>query len=444
MSQEDKGPGRSASPAKSLGEENLDRLEQGLRQLARAHGRMQDLLDSVLAISRELNLNLVLHKIIGTARQLVGARYAALGVLGGGGAFTDLITSGFGADLTARLSGTLPHGTGLLGDLVRDPAPLRVEDLAHHPHAAGFPEGHPRMSTLLGVPIRVRNTVYGNLYLADKTDGGPFTDDDEAVVTALASAAGVAIENARLYEQLRRATEEFQRRLLPDMPRLDGLELHAHYQPSTEAPRIGGDWYDLIHLPDRVPCLMLGDVMGHGIPAATVMSQISNMLRVIAFDEQEPPSRILHRLDVVLHELHGGPMATVIIARLAPEGPGRRLQWASAGHLPPLLVTPGHEARYLHADTGLPLGVDPDLPRPDHEEPLPVGSILLLHTDGLVEQRGEPIDTGMGKAAGIAATYVGRPLPDLVDALVEARGGTFEDDVALLAARVTPRSEEVG
>lgn len=444
MNLEDQSRDGFVPSAKSLGEENLDRLEQGLQQIARAHGRMQDLLDAVLLISRELELNLVLHKIIDTARQLVDARYAALGVLGPDDEFTDLITSGFGADQTARLGGKLPHGTGLLGALVRDPRPLRVQDLAHHPQAAGFPEGHPPMSTLLGVPIRVRSTIYGNLYLADKTRGGAFTDDDEAVVTALASAAGVAIENARLYEQLRRATEEFQRRLLPDIPQLDGLELHAHYQPSTEAPRIGGDWYDFIHLPDRVPCLMLGDVMGHGIPAASVMSQISNMLRVIAFDEQEPPSRILHRLDTVLHELHGGPMATVIIARLEPEGTGRRLQWASAGHLPPLLVTPGHEAAYLHADTGLPLGVDPDVPRPDHEHHLPSGSTVLLHTDGLVEQRGESLDTGMHEAAAIAATYAGKPLPDLVDALVQARAGTFEDDVALLAARITPGPVESG
>ncbi|GGR66785.1 PP2C family protein-serine/threonine phosphatase [Streptomyces roseolus] len=444
MNLEDKGPDGFAPSAKSLGEENLDRLEQGLQQIARAHGRMRDLLDAVLLISRELDLNLVLHKIIETARQLVDARYAALGVLGPDGEFTDLITSGFGADQTARLGDTLPHGTGLLGALVRDPQPLRVQDLAHHPQAVGFPEGHPPMSTLLGVPIRVRSTIYGNLYLADKAGGGAFTDDDEAVVTALASAAGVAIENARLYEQLRRATEEFQRRLLPDIPHLDGLELHAHYQPSTEAPRIGGDWYDFIRLPDRVPCLMLGDVMGHGTPAATVMSQISNMLRVIAFDEQEPPSRILHRLDTVLHELHGGPMATVIIARLEPEGTGRRLQWASAGHLPPLLVTPGHEARYLHADTGLPLGVDPDVPRADHEEHLPAGSTVLLHTDGLVEHRGESLDVGMDEAAGIAATYASKPLPALVDALVKARAGTFEDDVALLAARITPSTNQSG
>ncbi|MFB7175910.1 SpoIIE family protein phosphatase [Streptomyces sp. NPDC056254] len=112
------------------------------------------------------------------------------------------------------------------------------------------------------------------------------------------------------------------------------------------------------------------------------------------------------------------------------------------GHLPPLLVTPGHEARYLHADTGLPLGVDPDVPRPDHEEHLPAGTTILLHTDGLVEQRGESLDTGMEEAAGIAATYAGESLPHLVDALIKARSGAFDDDVALLAARITPSPKE--
>ncbi|MGA5799000.1 SpoIIE family protein phosphatase [Streptomyces cellulosae] len=98
----------------------------------------------------------------------------------------------------------------------------------------------------------------------------------------------------------------------------------------------------------------------------------------------------------------------------------------------------GHEASYLHADTGLPLGVDPDIPRRDHEQHLPAGTTVLLHTDGLVEQRGASLDAGMAEAAGIAATRIGEHLPDLVDALISARAGTFEDDVALLAARISP------
>ncbi|MFI6360721.1 SpoIIE family protein phosphatase [Streptomyces sp. NPDC050743] len=321
---------------------------------------------------------------------------------------------------------------------MRDPRPLRVDNMASHPHAVGFPAGHPVMTTLLGVPIRVRETVYGNLYLADKADG-PFTDEDQDVVTALAGAAGVAIENARLYERLRLATEEFQRRLLPRMPHLEGLELEARYEPSTEAPRIGGDWYDVIHLSGKVPCLMGGDVMGHGLESATVMSQISNMLRVIAFDQREPPSRILSRLDEVLHELHGGPLATVQVARLEPATDGGRLmRWSCAGHLPPLLVTADHQARYLHSEVGLPLGVDPGLPRPDNEHVLPADSTVLLHTDGLVEHPAGTLEDGMRHVAQIAAAHATEPLPHLCDALLtHRRRRTFHDDVALLAARVT-------
>ncbi|GAA4838123.1 GAF domain-containing SpoIIE family protein phosphatase [Kitasatospora terrestris] len=420
-----------------LGEDDLDRIQAGLRQIARTHGRMQELLAAVLAVSRELDLDAVLHIITDTARQLVGARYAALGVLDEDGAFTQLVTAGEGAQAFAALGDRMPHGEGILGDLVRHPAPLRVDDLGTHPHAQGFPEGHPPMTTLLGVPVLVRERVYGNLYLADKTDGTSFTDVDQDIVTALAGAAGVAIENARLYQQLRRATEDFQRRLLPAMPTVEGLELHVRYQPATQAPRIGGDWYDLVRLADRVPCLVIGDVMGHGIEAAALMSQISNMLRVIAYDEQEPPSRILRRLDEVLHELHDAPMATVTVARLEPHpGGGRLLRWASAGHLPPLVAVPGGRAFYLPTDAGPPLGVEPELHRTDHEEHLPVGATVVLHTDGLVERRDHPIDHTMAHLARTAAARTADPLPDLCDALLGEQQ-VLPDDVALLAVRVT-------
>ncbi|AXI80050.1 PP2C family protein-serine/threonine phosphatase [Peterkaempfera bronchialis] len=436
---DDARPGLGAHRAGGLDDDDLDRIRTGLRQAADLHQRMHRLLDAVLSISGELELSSVLHTIADAARALVDARHGALGVLNEEGDFAELIPSGEGAEGFAAL-GLTPHGEGILGELVRNPRPLRVDSLASHPHAAGLPAGHPVLETLLGVPILVRGVVYGNLYLADKNDGSPFTEADESVVSALAGAAGVAIENARLYRRLREATEEFQRRLLPDLPDLGALHLEARYQPSSEIPRVGGDWYDLIRLPDGAPCLMIGDVMGHDLHAATVMSQISNMLRVIAFDEQEPPSRILHRLDEVLHRLHGGPMATVLVARLDEQGPDHwRLWWASAGHLPPLLITPDGRARYLYGgESGIPLGVDPDLPRPDHHETVTSGSTLLLFTDGLIEHPRHSLDRGMGDLARVAEAMTGRPLPDLCDALLGHRGGVFHDDVALLALRLAP------
>ncbi|WP_200926681.1 GAF domain-containing SpoIIE family protein phosphatase [Sphaerimonospora mesophila] len=416
-------------------DEELGRIQAGLRQLADQYGMLRGLLDAVLAIGAELELEPVLHRIVEAGRGLVRARYGALGVLNEAGQFIEMISSGFCRDHSSARGEELPHGSGLLGDLVRDPRPLRVDDLATHPGAAGFPREHPVMTTLLGVPIRVRQAIYGNLYLADKA-GGPFTAEDQEVVMALAGAAGMAIENARLYRRTCRATEDFQRRLLPEMPHLEGWELQARFQPSSRAPCIGGDWYDLIRLPDGVPCLVIGDVMGHDVQAAIVMSQISNMLRVIALDEQESPSRILRRLDRVLHWLHGGPMATVVVARLEQAaGSGRRLRWTSAGHLPPLLAVPGERARYLYADVGVPLGVDPDLPRTDNHVDLPGGAAVLLHTDGLVENRDHSIGQGMDQIAAVATTHAADPLARLCDALLAHPGGAFEDDVALLAVR---------
>ncbi|GGV77079.1 MULTISPECIES: PP2C family protein-serine/threonine phosphatase [Streptomyces] len=430
-------PSRRSPLIPPLGERDLDQIQAGLRQLAHAHSRMRQLLDAVVSISSALDVDVVLHTIVDTARQLGRARYAALGVLDETGAFVQLIASGFG-DGDVRDKGKLPHGAGLLGELIRHPEPLRVDNLAAHPRASGFPEGHPRMSTLLGVPIRVRDTVYGNLYLADKEGDEAFTDEDQEYLVALASAAGVAIENARLVQRLRQATEDFQRRLLPDLASLPGLAFQARYQPSTEAPRVGGDWYDVICLPDKVPCVMVGDVMGHGIEAATVMSRISNMIRVIAYAEGQPPSRVLHRLDALLHHLHDAPMATALVARIEPadSGEGRFLHWCSAGHLPPLLITPDNRARYLTAEAGPPLGVSPELTRPDHRHPLPCGATVLLHTDGLIEERGHSYDDGMRQVADTAARCATAPLEGLCDALLAQRQGTFHDDVALLAVRV--------
>lgn len=172
-----------------------------------------------------------------------GARYGALGVLDEEGEFADLFTWGVPEEVKDAI-GRMPTTHGLLGELVSYPRPLRVNDVSAHPSFREFPAGHPVMRSLLGAPILVRGTVYGNMYLADKRGGGPFAGDDERIIAALASAAGVTIENARLYERIRRSTEDFQRSLLPRLPNLGGLRACARYRPAGSAPRIGGDWYD--------------------------------------------------------------------------------------------------------------------------------------------------------------------------------------------------------
>jgi signal transduction histidine kinase len=154
------------------------------------------LLDAVVAISTDLDLHRVLSRIVESACELTGATYGALGVLDRSGGLQNFIVHGIDPEVRRQI-GDLPHGRGILGVVIKDPRPLRLDDLTQHPQSYGFPPWHPPMTTFLGVPIEVHGTVFGNLYLPEK-DGG-FTAEDEETVSALAGAAGHVIGNARTY-----------------------------------------------------------------------------------------------------------------------------------------------------------------------------------------------------------------------------------------------------
>jgi signal transduction histidine kinase len=171
-----------------------------------AQERLRRLLHANRSIVQELSLPAVLHRIVATARDVAGARYAALGVIGADGLLEQFLHVGLDDD-AVRTIGELPKGRGVLGALIEDPKPIRLTRISDDPRSSGFPEGHPPMTTFLGVPIRSRDAVFGNLYLTDRVDGGPFTAEDEELVLALAATAGVAIENARLYDESRRRQE---------------------------------------------------------------------------------------------------------------------------------------------------------------------------------------------------------------------------------------------
>ncbi|AVV44149.1 SpoIIE family protein phosphatase [Streptomyces sp. ID05-04B] len=400
--------------------------------------QLRHLLDGIAAVSANLDTRGMLHHIVEAATDLVAARYGALGVLDESGKVIDLITVGIDDPHLCAVMG-LPQGHGLLHTMVDDREPLRVADVPTHPRSAGFPPGHPVMRTLLGVPLMVRGTVYGDLYVADKRDGTPFDDDDEGLLTALASAAGVSLENARLYEHLKHAAEHFQRRMLPVLPDLTPLEVAARYEPASELPRLGGDWYDAMVLPDGATWVVVGDVTGHDVEAAPLMGQIRNMLRAIALDRAEPPGMIVSRLDRVLTMFDEPPTATLVLGRIErdPADGGRyTFGWSNAGHLPPLLVGADGSTRYLApARHGIPVGIEASVPRFSHNHPLAPGSTLLLFTDGLVERRDQDIDTGLDGLAEQAAHLATAPLEELCDALISRNRQVFDDDVALLALR---------
>ena len=199
--------GQSASPLReTLSQlrlrELLVEVQDRVEQIVRGRDRLDGLVEAMLMVTSGLELDLTLKTIVHTAIDLVDAGYGALGVRGHHHELVEFIYEGIDAG-TRELIGPLPEGRGVLGHLIDEPKPIRLDNILRHPASVGFPPNHPPMRTFLGVPVRIRDEVYGNLYLTDKADGQPFSEDDEVLVEALAAAAGIAIDNARLYEQSR-------------------------------------------------------------------------------------------------------------------------------------------------------------------------------------------------------------------------------------------------
>ncbi|USX54385.1 GAF domain-containing protein [Lentzea sp. HUAS12] len=213
-------------------DELLDGMRERLAEIGSTRDKMQGLLDAVLAVGAGLELDSTLRRIVQAAVELVGARYGALGVLGQRDNLSQFVYVGIAPEVRAQM-GHLPEGRGLLGLLIEDPRAIRLHDLAEHAASVGFPPNHPPMHSFLGVPVRVRDEVFGNLYMTEKEGGADFTADDEVVLQALAAAAGVAVENARLFERSRLrerwlgATAEINSQLLSGASAEDALHLIA-------------------------------------------------------------------------------------------------------------------------------------------------------------------------------------------------------------------------
>lgn len=180
--------------------ELLVEVQDRVEQIVEGRDRLDGLVEAMLVVTSGLELDDTLRTIVHTAIELVDAQYGALGVRGEGHDLVEFIYEGIDEATHERI-GHLPEGRGVLGVLIDDPKPIRLDHISHHAASVGFPPNHPPMQTFLGVPVRIRDEVFGNLYLTDKADGQPFTEDDEVLVLALAAAAGIAIDNARLYEQ---------------------------------------------------------------------------------------------------------------------------------------------------------------------------------------------------------------------------------------------------
>ncbi|MGW1554188.1 GAF domain-containing protein [Streptomyces sp. NPDC002346] len=254
-------------------DELLEELQARINAARGTRDRVHSLLEVVVSVGRELDLPQVLRRIAEAAALLGDAQYAALGVIGPDGrTLSQFLTIGLTEEENARI-GPLPAGHGLLGELIRNPEPLRLTDLGSHSASYGFPAHHPPMRTFLGVPIRVRDEVFGNLYLTDKRGGQDFDAEDEAVISTLSVAAGVAIDNARLYEASQRqqrwlqANAEITNGLFSGKPRLEVLELIARRAREITGARVADVSVPVAGTEDLVVELAIGadDSMRRGL-----------------------------------------------------------------------------------------------------------------------------------------------------------------------------------
>ncbi|MDX3695615.1 SpoIIE family protein phosphatase [Streptomyces europaeiscabiei] len=290
---------------------------------------------------------------------------------------------------------------------------------------------------LLCVPLMTRRAPLGVLTLSPPDDER-WDADHAFMLIELARRAGVALENARRFEHNRDIAETLQRALLTELPTTPGLRLAARYLPATRGLNIGGDWYDAFRQPDGGLITVIGDVTGHGLRAAVMMSQLRTALRAYAVDGKTP-GQLLTRLHLFLHHLQPDLYATAVIARFHPQEP--TLTWAAAGHPPPVLRSPDGRVRILDAKPGAMLGIPLHQEIADHTVPLPPGSTLALYTDGLVERRAQGIDPGIEKLASaleaLPPTTLDDDLQESADQLLHPLlDDEHEDDVCLLLCHV--------
>ncbi|MEZ0074632.1 GAF domain-containing protein [Planotetraspora sp. GP83] len=299
-------------------DELLSELQVRLDTVLATRDRVHALLEAVVVIGGDLDLETVLRRIVETATSLVDAHYGALGVIGDQSTLVQFIPVGLSEEEIARIE-HWPRGLGLLGFLIKEPRPLRLGRMGDHPESYGLPPGHPPMEAFLGVPIRVRDEIFGNLYLTEKSGGGEFGEEDEAIVTALAIAAGVAIENARLYEETRRRE----------------TWLQASFEVTTSLLSGGSSQEVLTLMARRAREMTGGDVVTVLLPGGD-----RSVLRAVVADGLAAAH--MARVEVPLEGSLGGRAFTlgrpVMVADFAEAG----MPAAVAGHMPagPVVAVP--------------------------------------------------------------------------------------------------------
>jgi serine phosphatase RsbU (regulator of sigma subunit) len=288
---------------------------------------------------------------------------------------------------------------------------------------------------VLIVPLRARDRALGAVTMLRTGDAPPFDASDVALAEELAQRAGVAVDNSLLHRAARNVALELQRAVLPgDLAGETGWQLATYYQPGGTAD-VGGDFYDALGFGPGRLAVVIGDVMGHGVSAAAAMAQMRAAVRAYACIDPEP-DLVLEKLDAMFLRLDIGRLAT--LAYLLVDMPAHEVRMCNAGHYPPLIIRGSGASEYTESAPERPLGAGGDR-RVVTRWPVAAGDVLLLYTDGLVERRGESIDTGLARLRDAAVLLRQEPLDDALSRLVERVGTTDpDDDVTALAVSIPP------
>jgi PAS domain S-box-containing protein len=297
----------------------------------------------------------------------------------------------------------------------------------------------------LTLPLRGHARIVGALTLLLRPTEPP-SESDLDTARQVADRIGLALDNARLFDQQRQLAEGLQRSLLTAPVQPADAEIVVRYTPAAEAARVGGDWYDAFVQPSGSTMLVIGDVVGHDTEAAASMGQLRALLRGIATYSDEAPAEVLRGLDGAMAQLQIGTYATAAVARFEQTDAERdrgviRMRWSNAGHLPLLVIHPDGTLAELGEWQGdLLLGVDDQAPRRESVVTLDRGATVLMFTDGLIERRAGDLDSGMTRLRDAAEELAGLPLDQLCDEIIERLvQGRPEDDVALVAIRLHRR-----
>ncbi|WP_329045473.1 SpoIIE family protein phosphatase [Amycolatopsis sp. NBC_01488] len=402
------------------------------------------MLDALHSTGRELTAQLDIDRVVqdatDAATRATGAEF---------GAFLYNLIDEFGESYTLyTLSGVpreaferfpMPRNTEVFAPTFDGAGTVRSPDITRDPRFGknaphhGMPEGHLPVCSYLAVSVISPTTgeVLGGFFFGHPRPDR-FTARHEYLAEGIAAYSAIALDNARLYERERNLASELSRSMLPVAPATPGLDVLTRYLPAATGSKVGGDWFDVIALPSGATAFVIGDVVGHGVTAATVMGQVRTAIRCYALLEL-PPSEVLRNVSALTGGLFGESFVTCFYAVHRPAD--GTLTYANAGHLPAILVRPDGELEEIGEALAQPLGVGSEFP--ERGTGFPRGTDLVLYTDGLVESRTRDLTLGVEwLLAGIPAVLAAADLGPAWDKLVaELTHGRHDDDIALIHVR---------